>query len=123
MDVKELELSIMQNKSVTLESFELQDFLAEKSFHIDKGVKIAKEIDELKSVFSSFSDCVESLNQRLSVISEVLTEWNTDLNPSFVSEYEKVFEYLKDFERDTKESKKDFESHLSEITDLNNQDF
>ena len=123
MNVKELELSIMQNKPVVLESYDLQDFLAEKSFHIDKGVKIAKEIDELKSVFSSFSDCVESLNQRLSVISEVLTEWNTDLNPSFVSEYEKVFEYLKDFERDTKESKKDFESHLSEITDLNNEDF
>ena len=123
MNVKELELSIMQNKPVVLESYDLQDFLAEKSFHIDKGVKIAKEIDELKSVFSSFSDCVESLNQRLSVISEVLTEWNTDLNPSFVSEYEKVFEYLKDFERDTKESKQDFENVLREITDLNDTDF
>ena len=123
MNVKELELSIMQNKPVVLESYDLQDFLAEKSFHIDKGVKIAKQISELESVFSGFSSHLKSLNQRLGVISEVLNEWNTDLHPSFVSEYEKIFEYLKDFERETKESKQDFENVLREITDLNDTDF
>lgn len=123
MNVKELELLVLQGKSLTVENYELNDLLAKENFNISKGVKIANNLSELKESVKDFNSHLESLSQRLQVINEVFTEWNDTLSQDFVNEYSKISQFLADFERDTIDSKTEILDYLERIEELNNTDY